>query len=312
MKGLIILKSTRMIKIGMCVGILSLSLASVKQFTGEPLKVQAKEKIEQTKHTNYTTHREFVQLEKKFDARIGVYAIDTGTNQTVAYRPDERFAYTSTFKALAAGAVLQQNSIDQLNKVITYTKDDLVTYSPITEKHLDTGMTLWEIADAAIRYSDNTAGNLLFKELDGPKGFEKKLRQIGDRVTKVDRFEPDLNEATPGDIRDTSTAKALATNLKAFTVGNVLPTDKRKILTDWMRGNTTGDQLIRAGVPKDWEVGDKTGAGSYGTRNDIAIVWPPNREPIIIAILSSRDTKNATYNNELIAQAAKVTINALK
>ncbi|PEY27557.1 class A beta-lactamase [Bacillus cereus] len=312
MKGLIILKNTRMIKIGMCVGILGLSLASVKQFTSEPLKVQAKEKIEQTKHTNYTTHREFVQLEKKFDARIGVYAIDTGTNRTVAYRPDERFAYTSTFKALAAGAVLQQNSIDQLNKVITYTKDDLVTYSPITEKHLDTGMTLWEIADAAIRYSDNTAGNLLFKELDGPKGFEKKLRQIGDRVTKVNRFEPDLNEATPGDIRDTSTAKALATNLKAFTVDNVLPTDKRKILTDWMRGNTTGDQLIRAGVPKDWEVGDKTGAGSYGTRNDIAIVWPPNREPIIIAILSSRDTKNATYNNELIAQAAKVTINALK
>ncbi|WP_243526733.1 class A beta-lactamase [Bacillus pseudomycoides] len=312
MKGLIILKSTRMIKIGMCVGILGLSLASVKQFTSEPLKVQAKEKIEQTKHTNYTTHREFVQLEKKFDARIGVYAIDTGTNRTVAYRPDERFAYTSTFKALAAGAVLQQNSIDQLNKVITYTKDDLVTYSPITEKHLDTGMTLWEIADAAIRYSDNTAGNLLFKELDGPKGFEKKLRQIGDRVTKVNRFEPDLNEATPGDIRDTSTAKALATNLKAFTVDNVLPTDKRKILTDWMRRNTTGDQLIRAGVPKDWEVGDKTGAGSYGTRNDIAIVWPPNREPIIIAILSSRDTKNATYNNELIAQAAKVTINTLK
>ncbi|MDZ5610385.1 class A beta-lactamase [Bacillus pseudomycoides] len=312
MKGMIILKSTMLIKIGMCVGIISLSLASVKQFTGEPLKVQAKEKIEQTKHTNYATHREFVQLEKKFDARIGVYAIDTGTNRTVAYRPDERFAYTSTFKALAAGALLQKNSIDKLDKVITYTKDDLVTYSPITEKHVDTGMTLWEIADAAIRYSDNTAGNLLFKELDGPKGFEKKLRQIGDRVTKVDRFEPDLNEATPGDIRDTSTAKALATNLKAFTVGNILPTEKRKILTDWMRGNTTGDQLIRAGVPKDWEVGDKTGAGSYGTRNDIAIVWPPNREPIIIAILSSRDTKNATYNNELIAQAAKVTINALK
>ncbi|MBC6976056.1 class A beta-lactamase [Bacillus sp. Xin] len=312
MKGMIILKSMRVIKIGMCVGILSLGLASIKQFTGEPLKVQAKEKIEQTKHTNYGARREFVQLEKKFDARIGVYAIDTGTNRTVAYRPDERFAYTSTFKALAAGALLQQNSIDKLDKVITYTKDDLVTYSPITEKHVDTGMTLWEIADAAIRYSDNTAGNLLFKELDGPKGFEKKLRQIGDRVTKADRFEPDLNEATPGDIRDTSTAKALATNLKAFTVGNILPTEKRKILTDWMRGNTTGDQLIRAGVPEDWVVGDKTGAGSYGTRNDIAIVWPPNREPIIIAILSSRDTKNATYNNELIAQAAKVTINALK
>ncbi|MEI4804504.1 class A beta-lactamase [Bacillus sp. FJAT-51639] len=312
MKGLIFLKSTRMLKIGMCAGILSLSLTSITLFTGEPLQVEAKEKTEQTKHTNHATHREFVQLEKKFDARIGVYAIDTGTNRTVAYRPNERFAYASTFKALAAGAVLQQNSIDKLDEVITYTKDDLVTYSPITEKHVDTGMTLGEIAEAAICYSDNTAGNLLFKKLNGPNGFEKALRQIGDRVTMADRFEPDLNEATPGDIRDTSTPKALATNLKAFTVGNVLPTDKRKILTDWMRGNTTGDQLIRAGVPKGWEVGDKSGAGSYGTRNDIAIVWPPNREPIIIAILSSRDTKDATYNNELIAQAAKITINALK
>jgi beta-lactamase class A len=312
MKGLITLKSTRMLKIGMCVGILSLSLAGVKLFIGEPLQVEAKEKTEQTKHTNHATHQEFVQLEKKFDARIGVYAIDTGTNRTIAYRPNERFAYASTYKALAAGVLLQQNSIDKLDEVITYTKDDLVTYSPITEKHVDTGMTLGEITEAAVRYSDNTAGNLLFKKLDGPDGFEKALRQIGDRVTMADRFETDLNEALPGDIRDTSTAKALATTLKAFTVGDALSADKRKILTDWMRGNATGDKLIRAGVPTDWVVGDKSGAASYGTRNDIAIVWPPNREPIIIAILSSRDTKDATYNNELIAQAATVTINALK
>lgn len=312
LKGMIILKSTRMLKIGVCVGILSLSLASVKFFIGEPLQVEAKEKTEQTNHANHATHREFAQLEKKFDARLGVYAIDTGTNQTVTYRPNKRFAYASTYKALAAGAVLQQNSIDKLNEVITYTKNDLVTYSPVTEKHVDTGMTLGEICEAAIRYSDNTAGNLLFKKLDGPKGFEKALRQIGDNVTVANRFETDLNEAIPGDIRDTSTAKTLATDLKAFTVGNALPADKRKILTDWMRGNATGDKLIRAGVPKDWEVGDKSGAGSYGTRNDIAIIWPPNRAPIIIAILSSRDKKDATYDNELIAQAAKVTINALK
>ncbi|MBN3527087.1 class A beta-lactamase [Paenibacillus apiarius] len=309
---MIILKNIRILKIGMCVGILSLSLANVNLFKGESFQVEAKEKTEQLKHTNHAAHRKFAQLEKKFDARLGVYAIDTGTNQTVTYRPNERFAYASTYKALAAGAMLQKNSIDQLDEVITYTKDDLVEYSPITEKHVATGMTLGEIAEAAVRYSDNTAGNLLFKELDGPKGFEKALRQIGDRVTKADRFETELNEAIPGDIRDTSTAKALATDLKAFTIGNALPVDKRKILTDWMRGNATGDKLIRAGVPTDWEVGDKSGAGSYGTRNDIAIVWPPNRAPTIIVILSSRDKKDATYNNELIAEAAKVTMNALK
>lgn len=255
---------------------------------------------------------EFIQLENKFGARLGVYAIDTGTSRTIAYRPEERFAFASTYKALAAGAVLQQSSMANLDKVITYTKEDLVTYSPITEKHVETGMTLRDICDAAIRYSDNTAGNLLLKELGGPKGFETVLKKIGDNVTTSARFETDLNQATPGDTRDTSTPKALATTLQALTVGDVLPTDKRKLLTDWLRGNTTGAKLIRAGVPEGWQVGDKTGAGSYGTRNDIAIVWPPNRDPIIISILSSRDKQDSAYNDDLIAQAAKITMDALK
>lgn len=296
------LKSVRMLKILMCVGLLSLSL-----FGNGSKQTEAKEKA-----TGHGTDHKFMQLEKKFDARLGVYAIDTGTNRTVAYRPDERFAYSSTFKALAAGLVLQQNSMDERDEVITYTRDDLVTYSPITEQHVDTGMTLREISDAAIRYSDNTAGNLLLQELGGPDGFENALRQLGDHVTEADRFETDLNSAIPGDIRDTSTARALATNLKALTVDGVLPHDMRTLLTDWMRGNTTGDELIRADVPKGWEVGDKTGAGGYGTRNDIAIVWPPNRDPIIIAILSSRDTEDAAYDNELIAKAARVALTAFK
>lgn len=297
----------KMLKIGLCAGLLGISL-----LTGGSLQMEGKETVGQTKTIDRAINRQFVQLERKFDARLGVYAIDTGSNRTIAYRPDERFAYASTIKALAGGAVLQQNSLDELDEVINYTKDDLVTYSPITEKHVDTGMTLREICDATIRYSDNTAGNILLKKLGGPSGFEKSLRQIGDHVTKSERFEPDLNEATPGDTRDTSTPRAFATTLKVFTVNDVLPSNKRKILTEWMRGNTTGDNLIRAGTPKGWMVGDKTGAGSYGTRNDIAIVWPPNREPIIIAILSSRDTKDATYNDELIAHAAKVAFKALK
>ncbi|PQZ53298.1 class A beta-lactamase [Bacillus sp. MYb209] len=312
MKGMMILNNKRMLKIGICVGILGLSLTSLEAFAGGALQVEAKEKTEPVKHKNHATYKEFSQLEKKFDARLGVYAIDTGTNRTIAYRPNERFAFASTYKALAAGVLLQQNSIEKLNEVITYTKDDLVEYSPVTEKHVDTGMALGEIAEAAVRSSDNTAGNILFNKIGGPKGYEKALRQMGDRVTMADRFETELNEAIPGDIRDTSTAKAIATNLKAFTVGNALPADKRKILTEWMKGNATGDKLIRAGVPTDWEVGDKSGAGSYGTRNDIAIVWPPNRAPIIIAILSSKDEKEATYDNQLIAEAAEVIVNALK
>ncbi|MDM5427830.1 class A beta-lactamase Bla1 [Bacillus mycoides] len=312
MKGMMILKNKRMLKVGLCIGILGLSLTSLEAFTGGALQVEAKEKTGPVKHKNHATYKEFSQLEKKFDARLGVYAIDTGTNRTIAYRSNERFAFASTYKALAAGVLLQQNSTEKLNEVITYTKDDLVEYSPVTEKHVDTGMTLGQIAEAAVRSSDNTAGNILFNKIGGPKGYEKALRQMGDRVTMADRFETELNEAIPGDIRDTSTAKAIATNLKAFTVGNALPADKRKILTEWMKGNATGDKLIRAGVPTDWVVGDKSGAGSYGTRNDIAIVWPPNRAPIIIAILSSKDEKEATYDNKLIADAAEVIVKALK
>ncbi|WP_374702080.1 class A beta-lactamase Bla1 [Bacillus mobilis] len=312
LKGMMILKNKRMLKIGICVGILGLSISSLQAFTGGASQVEAKEKTEPVKHNNHATYKDFSQLEKKFDARLGVYAIDTGTNQTISYRSNERFAFASTYKALAAGVLLQKNSTEKLNEVVTYTKEDLVDYSPVTEKHVDTGMTLGEIAEAAVRYSDNTAGNILFHKIGGPKGYEKALRQIGDRVTKSDRLETELNEAIPGDKRDTSTAKAIATNLKDFTVGNALPDQKRNILTDWMRGNATGDKLIRAGVPKDWIVGDKSGAGSYGTRNDIAIVWPPNRAPIIIAILSSKDEKEAAYDNQLIAEAAEVVINALR
>ncbi|ANY72910.1 class A beta-lactamase [Paenibacillus ihbetae] len=254
----------------------------------------------------------FKSLENEYDARLGVYAIDTGSGETIAYRADERFAYTSTFKALASGAVLLQNSIEEIDEVISYSAEDLVTYSPITEKHVSTGMTLRDIMDAAIRYSDNTAGNLLLEQLGGPEGFEAALRQIGDTVTQADRYETELNEAVPGDDRDTSTARALATSLNAFALGDVLPKDKQTILTDMLRGNTTGDELIRAAVPEGWAVGDKTGAGSYGTRNDLAIVWPPEGDPVVLAVLSSRDTQDAEYDNALIAKAAEAALSALR
>ncbi|RKL65026.1 class A beta-lactamase [Salipaludibacillus neizhouensis] len=253
-----------------------------------------------------TSMEKFEQLEKEYDARLGVYAIDTGSKETVEFCEDERFAYTSTSKALATAVLLKQNPISVLKEIRTFTNEDIVTYSPITEDFVNKGMSLGKIAEAAMQYSDNTAGNLLFEELGGPDGFEKALRESGDTITMVDRIEPDLNEAIPGDSRDTSTPKALATTLEVFGISEYLPTDKQEIFTNWLKGNTTGDSLIRAGVPEGWEVGDKSGAGGYGTRNDIAIVWPPNREPIIIAIMSSRDEENASFNDELIAKATKV------
>lgn len=275
------------------------------------------ESPKQTKQTNpikqeNTGDDSFAKLEKEYDAKLGIYALDTGTNQTVSYRSDDRFAFASTSKSLAAGALLRQNSIEALDERITYTREDLSNYNPITEKHVDTGMTLKELADASVRYSDSTAHNLILKKLGGPSAFEKILREIGDTVTNSERFEPELNEVNPGETHDTSTPKAIAKTLQSFTLGTVLPSEKRELLVDWMKRNTTGDKLIRAGVPKGWEVADKTGAGSYGTRNDIAIIWPPNKKPIVLAILSNHDKEDATYDDKLIADATKIVLNTLK
>ncbi|MCU7757078.1 class A beta-lactamase (plasmid) [Bacillus cereus] len=275
------------------------------------------ESPKQTKQTNpikqeNTGDDSFAKLEKEYDAKLGIYALDTGTNQTVSYRSDDRFAFASTSKSLAVGALLRQNSIEALDERITYTRKDLSNYNPITEKHVDTGMTLKELADASVRYSDSTAHNLILKKLGGPSAFEKILREIGDTVTNSERFEPELNEVNPGETHDTSTPKTIAKTLQSFTLGTVLPSEKRELLVDWMKRNTTGDKLIRAGVPKGWEVADKTGAGSYGTRNDIAVIWPPNKKPIVLAILSNHDKKDAEYDDKLIADATKIVLNTLK
>lgn len=254
----------------------------------------------------------FAQLENKYDAQIGVYAINTETNQTVEYQPNERFAYASTFKALAAAILLKQNSLEDLEKVVTYTEDNLVTHSPVTEKHVDSGMTLLEICEAAIRKSDNTAANLLLEAIGGPNSFEKALEGMGDDVTQSERYETELNEFSPKNKRDTSTPKAMATNLKKVILSDFLPDDKRELLIDWMTGNESGDPLIRAGAPEDWTVIDKSGAGTYGTRNDIAVVKPPNKKPIVIAIMSRHDTENAEYDDTLIAKVSEITLNAFQ
>ncbi|KAA0759190.1 class A beta-lactamase [Bacillus sp. AR2-1] len=259
-----------------------------------------------------TGNQSFAKLEKEYDAKLGIYALDTGTNQTIAYHSDDRFAFASTSKSLAVGALLRKNSLEALDQRITYTPEDLSNYNPITEKHVDTGMTLKELADASVRYSDSTAHNLILKQLGGPSEFEKILREMGDTVTTSERFEPELNEVHPGETHDTSTPEAIAKTLQSFTLGTALPTEKRELLVDWMKRNTTGDKLIRAGVPKGWEVADKTGAGSYGTRNDIAIIWPPNKKPIVLAILSNHDKEDAKYDDKLIADATKVVLNTLK
>ncbi|MGV9655004.1 class A beta-lactamase [Streptomyces sp. NPDC003554] len=262
--------------------------------------------------TGVTVSRSFQGLEREYGARLGVWALDTGSGQNVSWRSGERFAYASTYKALAAGAVLRQESADQLDQVVTYSKDDLVNYSPVTSEHVDTGMTVRELCDAAVCYSDNTAGNLPLRQLGGPAGLDRELARLGNHTTHVNRYEPELNAAVPGDVRDTTSPRALGNDLEKYAVDDVLPESRREVLNQWLRENTTGGSLIRAGVPENWTVGDKSGAGDYGTRNDVAVVWRPDRAPLVLVVMSSRQTQDASYDDALVAKAARVAVESLR
>ena len=252
-------------------------------------------------------------LEKRFDARIGVFALDSASAQQVHYRANERFALLSTFKVMAAAAVLKRSERETqlLNRRIRYTKSQLVTYSPITETHLDDGMTVGELCAAALQYSDNTAGNLLLRLLGGPAALTQFARSTGNHEFRLDRWETQLNTAIPGDPRDTATPEAMARSLRQFTLGNALSTASRAQLIAWLRGNTTGDKRIRAAVPASWPVGDKTGSGDYGTANDIAVIWPPNRAPIVLAIYTTRHQADAKRDDKLTVEAARIALGAL-
>ncbi|MFF8831249.1 class A beta-lactamase [Streptomyces sp. NPDC015131] len=255
---------------------------------------------------------ELKRLERTYGARLGVYAIDTGTGREMTHNDGERFAYASTIKAFAAAAVLRKYSLSGLDRVVTYAKSDLIDHSPITGKHVTTGMTLRALCDAAVRYSDNTAANLLFDALGGPRGLTAALREAGDDTTRVEHIEPELNQWAPGATRDTTTPRAFAAALRTYVLGDTLGKDERALLTQWLRTNTTGAELIRAGLPKDWVVGDKTGGGGvYAVRNDIAVAWPPGRAPIVMAIMSNRGSEDADYDNKLIADAASVVAKTL-
>ncbi|MFC9912469.1 class A beta-lactamase [Streptomyces sp. NPDC059862] len=258
------------------------------------------------------TTAEFRALEREFDARLGVYALDTGTGRSVGHRADDRFAYASTFKALAAGAILRKYGTDGIDKVVRYSRDDLVENSPVSENFVETGMTLRGLCAATLWYSDNTAVNLLLDELGGPDGLEKVLEEFGDDVTEMDRYETEMSEGTPGDIRDTSTPRAMAGSLRAFLLGDALKRDERELLRQWMTTNMTGRTLIRAGVPDDWDVADKSGTAGYGGRNNIAVVWPDDGgNPIVMAVMSTRDKKDAERRDALLAKAATVAVEGL-
>ncbi len=253
-------------------------------------------------------------LERRSGGRLGVHALDTGTGATVSHRGGERFLMASTAKLPLAAAVLHRAAADPalLDRVVPYGPEALLEYAPVTAANVTTGMTVAQLCDAALTVSDNTAANLLLDLLGGPAAVTAFLRGLGDPTTRLDRTEPDLNVSTgPADERDTTTPAAVAGTVRALALGEGLHPDGRDRLTAWLLANTTGDATIRAGVPAGWAVGDKTGTGAQGERNDIGIVLPPDRAPLVLAVYTDPDDPGSAAGDATVAEATAIAIRRL-
>ncbi|WUB74516.1 class A beta-lactamase [Streptomyces sp. NBC_00576] len=252
-------------------------------------------------------------LEAEHGARVGVFAHNLGTKQTVRHRADERFPVCSLFKTLAAAAVLRDldRAGEVLSKRVHYTADDLVDGSTQTEEHLAEGMTVAELADVAIRFSDNTAGNLLLRELRGPTAITRFARSVGDPVTRLDRWETELNSAEPWRITDTTTPYAIGRTYARLVLGDALNRPDRALLTHWLLNNTTSGNRFRLALPPTWTIADKTGAGSYGTNNNVGIAWTQDGTPIVLAVQTAKPDQDAAADHPLVAKTAGVLAEAL-
>jgi beta-lactamase class A len=227
----------------------------------------------------------FARIEEGVGGRLGVAVLETGTGRLTGRRLEERFPMASTFKAPLAAAVLARADAGQerLDRRIRVTREDLLPYSPVTETQLGgEGMTLEALCEATMVFSDNAAANLLLRALGGPAELTAWLRAIGDGVTRIDRMEPDLNEARPGDPRDTTSPAAMAATMRRLVLGDALAAPSRERFERWLRANTTGRARLRAGLPAGWAVSDRTGTGHNGTSNVIGVTWPPHGAPLVV------------------------------
>jgi beta-lactamase class A len=249
-------------------------------------------------------------LENRFGAFVGVSAVDLDTGRQLAHRADDPFAMCSTFKAYASGRVLQKDQTGALHltDAVTIEAADLVPNSPVTEQRVGQTMTIGELCQAALQRSDNTAGNWLLRIIGGPSAVTDFARTLGDDRTRLDRWETALNSAVPGDPRDTSTPRALGVGYRRLLTGDVLAPTQRDQLERWMRGNQTSS--LRAGLPSGWTSADKTGGGSYGSTNDVGVVYGPDGRRAVLSIMarSQADDPDAHDLRPLVGEVTRLVL----
>ena len=248
------------------------------------------------------------RLEQMNGGRLGVAVLDTATGERSGYRRNERFPMCSTFKFLLASAVLQRvdRSQEALDRAVAIPSKPLLFNSPLTEPHAGGTMTISALCHAALTQSDNTAANLLLETVGGPDAITRFSRSIGDGVTRLDRTETSLNESLAGDPRDTTSPAAMVEDLHSLLLGDVLSQAARNQLRDWMEANVTGLERLRANLPVGWRAADKTGSNGEHTTNDIAILWPDGKPPVIIAAYITQCKGPESKRNAMLAGIGKL------
>lgn len=253
-------------------------------------------------------------LEGRIGGRIGVFALNTGTGRSFGWRAAERFPMCSTFKTLLAGAVLARVDAgeERLDRELKITAADMVPHAPVTGRYLPAGsIPVGTLCKAIVEVSDNPGANLLLKTVGGPAGLTAFVRGLGDRTTRLDRFETELNTAIPGDQRDTSSPSAMVGSYRQLLLGPTLTRASRARLTGWMEGATTGLNRLRKELPTGWRAGDKTGAGANNTNNDVAILWPPKGAPILVACFLTGATAPMAVRDAAMAEIGRTAAEAL-
>ncbi len=241
--------------------------------------------------------------------RLGVHALDTASGATLSLDADSRYAMCSTFKAPLAAAILAEVDAGRLrlDQPVRFTRADLVPHAPIVEAALARcEISVEALCKGTVEISDNAAANLLLRLIDGPAGFTRFARAQRDGVSRLDRFETELNIVRNGDVRDTTTPAAMVGLMRAFLIGDALTPASRARLIGWMVASPTGRERIRGGIPADWRAGDKTGTSGEGYFNDIAILWPPNRAPILVACYLDAPGLDPKRANAVHAQVGAV------
>lgn len=260
------------------------------------------------KQTDLTAlNQTLAELEHVSRGRLGVTLLDTGNGQTSSYRGDERFLMLSSFKTLAAAYVLARSDKgeDQLNRRVPITEADLLDYAPITRLHIgQQGMTLAELCHATITTSDNTAANLILRSYGGPRALTQFIRSLGDSVTRHDRYEPELNQLNSLEPTDTTSPNAMSNTLNTLLFGTALKSESRQLLWSWLVANTTGDRRLRASVPSDWIVGEKTGTARIGA-NDVGFLQAPGSSAVIVSVYLETDALAAPERDQIIAEVGR-------